>query len=144
TCCLQRPMRPATNVYRTNISPVKRASNDPTNCRREADLSLPIRRTWRCLAKQRINFTGRLFRFLLNSDAAEDGDGDGTIGSSRNLPGQLVAFQFIAANLSGAIPSGKRSAIDAETDGVPEGVDRVAPEVDAHIRVGTICGKDFN
>ena len=45
---------------------------------------------------------------LLLSDAAEDGDGDGTVGTGGNFPAEDVALKFVCAHLSGVVIVRKR------------------------------------
>jgi hypothetical protein len=46
---------------------------------------------------------GAFLRLLLNSDTAEDGDRDRTVGAGGDFPAENVALKFISAHLSGVV-----------------------------------------
>ena len=59
-------------------------------------------------ARQPDQLYGAPFSFLLNSDAPEDGGGDGAVGTGGNSPAENVALKFVCAHLSGVVIVGKR------------------------------------
>jgi len=80
-------------------------------------------------AEHRIHFfTGRLSCFLLHSDAAEDGDGDGAVGTSGNSSAENVTLKFVCAHLSGVVIVRKRGAINLHRDLASCRVDAICAE----------------
>src|SRR5262252_453625 len=74
-----------------------------------------------------MHFCGWLSRFLL-SDAAEDGDGDRTVGPCGNSPTEDVALKFVGAQLRGVVIVWKRGAINLHRDLAGCRVDAIGAE----------------
>ena len=69
-----------------------------------ADLSLPIRRTSRRLAKQPHQlYVEPFYVFYITGDTAEDGDRDRTVGAGEDFPAENVALKFIGAHSGGVV-----------------------------------------
>src|SRR5580704_18238630 len=61
-------------------------------------------------------------------DAAEDGDGDGAVGTSGNSPAENVVLKFVGAHLSGLVIVRKRCAINLHGDRAGCRVDAICAE----------------
>src|SRR5436305_1057445 len=72
------------------------------------------------------------------SHPPQAGDGDGTVGPRRDLPGKLIAFQVICAHLRGVVPIGERSPVDVKRDRAFGGIDGVTAKVNTHAERGVL------
>jgi len=64
------------------------------------------------------------------SNAMQNGNWNGTVGTGCNLPGKFVANYLVRANLRGVILIGKRRSIDVKRDRGFGGIESIVPEVD--------------
>jgi hypothetical protein len=66
----------------------------------------------------------------------QDGDRNGAVRSSRDLPGEFVVLHLVRTHLGGVIPIGEGRAVDVKSDRVLDGVHTVSTEVDARAESG--------
>lgn len=68
------------------------------------------------------------FPLLFSRNAAEDGDGDGSVGTSGNFPAEYVALEFVCTHLRSFVVVRKRGPINLHRDFAGCRVDAVCAE----------------